>query len=307
MSTASFVCIGETMAQFVPEPVGSLREADLLRMRIGGAESNVAIYLSRLGFEVEWVSRLGVDPIGDRVLDVLRAEGVLVSHVQRDPARPTGLYFKDPGPTATKVWYFRRGSAASALDREVWRGLGSPGYVHLTGITAAISTSGADLVRYGLEARPLKKAVYSFDVNYRPAIMPDSGDLLLELAQRADIVFVGYDEAQDVWGVSSIDEVRALLPSPSTVVVKDAERGATAFVGDESWFVPSNVVDVIELVGAGDAFAAGYLASFASGRSPQESLQVGHDLAAAALLTSGDVGEMPLKIVELFGARVSSR
>ncbi len=304
MSVPSFVCIGESMAMFAPEPLGPLRDAETLRMRVAGAESNVAISLVRLGFPVQWVSRLGNDPFGDRIFDTLTEEGVGLDHVTRDPDRPTGLYFKDADGGITRVWYHRAGSAASALDRSMWQDLDSPSTVHLSGITAALSESGEDLVRWGLETRPVVGARYSFDVNYRPALMPDPSDWMRDLAALADIVFVGFDEAEALWGCTSHAGVRAALPEPNAVIVKDAEKGATAFVGDDRWFVPAHPIEVVEPVGAGDAFAAGYLAGEAIGLSPERSLAIGHDLAAAALVTTGDVGEIPEHVLELFGQAV---
>src|ERR1041384_6697395 len=110
MSGPSFVCIGESLVMFAPEPIGPLRDAEMLMMRVAGAESTVAITLSRLGFPVQWVGRLGTDPFGDRIHDTLRAEGVGLDHVTRDPDRPTGLYFKDADDSITRVWYRREGS-----------------------------------------------------------------------------------------------------------------------------------------------------------------------------------------------------
>src|SRR4029450_11887975 len=97
------------------------------------------------------------------------AAGVDCSLVETDPDAPTGVYFKDPGRA---VYYYRRGSAASRMDRSVWGAVAAAGtrYVDVSGITAALSESCADLIAHLLADRPVRGAVVSFDVNYRPAL-----------------------------------------------------------------------------------------------------------------------------------------
>jgi 2-dehydro-3-deoxygluconokinase len=287
-------CVGETMVVLAPDPPRPLVGADLLRRGIGGAESNLACYLAGLGLRAGWVSRLGADPFGAYILAGLTAAGVDCSLVETDPDAPTGVYFKDPG---VRVHYYRRGSAASRLDRTVWVGVAAAGarYVHVSGITAALSDSCADLIGYLLAERPVPAATISFDVNYRPALWsPErAGPVLAGLADRADLAFVGLDEANTLWGCRTADDVRAVLAAPATVVVKDGEVGATAFGAEGRVYVPAPVVDVVEAVGAGDAFAAGYLFGALRGLDETARLATGHRLAAVALATAGDVGVPP--------------
>jgi 2-dehydro-3-deoxygluconokinase len=128
-------------------------------------------------------------------------------------------------------------------------------------------------------------------VNYRPGLWPvaSAAPVLLELAARASIVLVGLDEARKLWGVSSAADVRALLPQPSVLVVKDAAVGATSFRAGSTDFVPTPPVEVVEPVGAGDAFAAGYLAGVLRDLPETDRLALGHRIAAAALSVTGDV------------------
>ncbi|MFT4259025.1 PfkB family carbohydrate kinase, partial [Microbacterium sp.] len=109
----------------------------------------------------------------------------------------------------------------------------------------------------------------------------------------ADIVFVGLDEARVLWGSERPEEVRALLPGVAELVVKDAERGATAFMGDAVRTVPAPPVEVTEAVGAGDAFAAGYLAARLGGSDPEARLRVGHLSARRVLQSSSDTSPFP--------------
>lgn len=286
------VCLGETMAVLVPAAPGPVRAVRTWLRAIGGAESNVAVHLARLGVRSRWVSAVGDDAFGGAVLDAVGGAGVDVGAVRVDPDRPTGLYVKEANAAGSPVRYYRRGSAASAMGPEVLDRLrlDDVALVHVTGITAALSDSCLALLRAVL-ARPRRVPV-SFDLNWRPALWRDRDPAVLrELANAADVVLVGSDEAQEVWGTGDPDELRALLPDPATLVVKQGARGATVVEGGTSTFQEGLRVEVVEPVGAGDAFAAGYLAAHLAGDEPARRLRAGHLQAAAALLTREDVGE----------------
>ena len=289
------VCVGETMAALVPDPVGPLASTHGLALAVAGAESNVAMYLADHGVPVRWVSAVGADPFGTRVLAEVGGCGVDVTGVRTDPSRPTGLLVKDPGPDATRVHYYRRGSAASALDPGLLAepALRDAALLHLTGITAALSASCRDL----LDAALAGPVPVSFDVNHRPALWPDgtAPGVLRDLADRADVVFVGLDEAQALWGedLATPADVRALLPGPPLLVVKDGPRAATAFTAGGSHTVPAPRVDVVEPVGAGDAFAAGFLAALHRAEPLPRCLRLAHLTAAAALQVPADHGPLP--------------
>ncbi|AEW96226.1 MULTISPECIES: sugar kinase [Streptomycetaceae] len=290
------VCLGESMVTFVPGRPGRLSEASVFHRGIGGAESNVACYLARTGHRVRWISRVGADGFGDHLVAEIAAAGVDVGAVRQDPARPTGVYFKEPRPEGTAVLYYRAGSAAAAMSRENVdeAAVGSGRLLHLSGITAALSASCRELMTALTRRSPGRPAV-SFDVNFRPALWRsrDTG-LLAELARGCDIVFVGEDEAAAAWGVRGADAVRAALPEPAVLVVKQGDRGATVYrAGQEGVFAPALAVDVVEPIGAGDAFAAGFLAATLAGRPDAERLRYGHVMAAAALTVAGDLGPPP--------------
>lgn len=291
------VCVGETMALLVPEP-GESGAPRRYRAEIGGAESNVAVHLARAGRRAVWHSALGEDPFGERVREVLTASGVLCSaRVVAD--RPTGLYMKQPGPEGTRVRYWRSGSAASTLDQEDAASVrrSGPRLVHTTGITAALSASADALVERLLEDTS-ESTLASFDVNYRPALHgPHNAGRLLDLARRADIVFCGLDEAWSLWGVASLRELRELLPQPEWLVAKQGAQGATAFHGERSFFQAAPEVEVVEPVGAGDAFAAGFLHRLLEGSPVPECLAEGAELAGTVLGMEGDIPPPPTPAV----------
>ncbi|OEV04842.1 sugar kinase, partial [Streptomyces oceani] len=330
-SPADVVCLGESMVTFLPCQPGRLADVPAFERAIGGAESNVACTLARAGHATRWISRVGADGFGDHLLSAISATGVDTSAVRRDPRRPTGIYFRTDGerPTsrtdtgtprtdapadgsaevpAGEVAYYRAGSAASAMSPDtVDRSQTAAGRIlHLTGITPALSADCLALCRTLLAPRP-DRPLTSFDVNYRAALWssPDEARVLLELARGCDLVFVGEDEAAAAWGVTGGPAaIRAALPEPATLVVKQGADGATAFVRDASaarpgpnppdaapLHVPAPRVDVVAAVGAGDAFAAGYLSATLRGLPPHDRLRHGHLMAAAALTVPGDLAE----------------
>ncbi|MER7273942.1 sugar kinase [Dactylosporangium sp. NPDC000244] len=284
--------MGETMAQLSATPPESLADARHLALDVAGAESTVALYLAHLGHPVAWVSRVGLDPFGTRIEALLRAAGVDTSWVTADPGRPTGVYFKDPAPGGTAVHYYRAGSAASAMTpATVPDDLRAAVHtLHITGITPALSDTCAAMTLSLMDPGPGRGYTVSFDVNYRAALWRhrDASGELLRLANLADVVFVGLDEARLLWGSPTAREVRTLIDAPAELIVKDGGVGATAFVGADEVFEPAVPVEVTEPVGAGDSFAAGYLHERLRGTAPRGRIQTAHRLAAAVLRTTAD-------------------
>ncbi|MFE7900740.1 sugar kinase [Streptomyces sp. NPDC057424] len=292
------VALGESMVTLLPSRPGRLADVPSFERGIGGAESNVACVLAAAGHSARWVSRVGDDPFGDHLVGAIGGYGVDVAHVRRDRDRPTGIYFRTAGDRAGdahEVAYYRAGSAASAMsttdpDPAAVR---AGRVLHLSGITAALSGTCRDLLR-GLTARRPGRPLVSFDVNHRPGLWcdTDAPAVLRDLARGADLVFVGQDEA---WGLHGADAVRAALPEPEALVVKQGAAGATVFEKRDATFVPAPRVDVVAAVGAGDAFAAGFLSATLRGLPVRDRLRHGHLMAAAALTVPGDLAAPPTR------------
>ncbi|WP_299532779.1 sugar kinase [uncultured Streptomyces sp.] len=302
------VCLGESMVTFLPSRPGRLAEVPAFRRAIGGAESNVACALAAAGHRVRWVSRVGDDGFGEHLVDTVGGYGVDTSAVARDPHRPTGIYFRTAADRATgahEVAYYRAGSAASAMSPEnaPYSDLLAGRVLHVSGITAALSDDCLALLRTltaPREGRPL----LSFDVNHRPGLWrgrTPGPEVLLELARGADLVFVGDDEAEEAWGVTGAGAIRAALPEPAVLVVKRGADGATVFSRTDAagpdvvTEVPSLRVDVVAAVGAGDAFAAGFLSATLRGLPVRDRVRHGHLMAAAVLTVPGDHTDPPAR------------
>ncbi|WP_133851288.1 sugar kinase [Labedaea rhizosphaerae] len=289
------------MALLVPGESGPPELVRTWVRSVGGAESNVACNLVRLGVPTRWVSALGDDPFGRAVLAEVASFGVDTSGVVIDPARPTGLYVKESNASGSPVRYYRSGSAASALGPALVSTMDLTGIrlVHVSGITAALSDSCLELMHALVSAT--RTHLLSFDLNWRPALWAhrESG-VLRELANAADIVFAGEDEAAAAFGTADPLALRGLLPDPATLVLKHGARGASVLAhGEPAVFQPALKVAVVEPVGAGDAFAAGFLAATLAGDDVARRLRAGHLQAATALRTHDDVGPpLPDEVVE---------
>ncbi|MFH8794338.1 sugar kinase [Streptomyces sp. NPDC017941] len=297
------VALGESMVTFLPSRPGRIADVPSFERGIGGAESNVVCALAAAGHRTRWVSRVGADGFGDHLVEAIGRYGVDTSAVGRDPHRPTGIYFRtadDRDTDAHEVVYYRAGSAASAMSPDTvdHEALWSGRVLHLSGITPALSADCLALVRTLCDRGAGRRSLVSFDVNHRPGLWREQGgaDVLLDLARGADIVFVGEDEAAAAWGVTGgTAAIREALPGPDVLVVKQGAHGATALATDPATgrdtttFVPALHVDVVAPVGAGDAFAAGFLSATLRGLSAEHRLRHGHLMAAAALTVPGDL------------------
>ncbi|WP_251445264.1 sugar kinase [Microbacterium sp. USTB-Y] len=292
MATADFpalVAIGETMAMVAPSRAESLIDAESIRLRAAGAESNVAGHVAALGGAAAWVGALGDDVLGHRVHREIAAQGVDTRWVSFDEVAPTGVFFKDPG---RGVSYYRAGSAASRMTSASIASipLEKTAVVHVSGITPALSDDCAAMIDAVFARVVASGALLSFDVNYRRGLWPvaDAAPILGDLANRADIVFVGRDEAETLWGCRTAEDVREHLPRPARLVVKDGDVGATDFSPQGRTFEPAIQTEVVEPVGAGDAFAGGYLSGLLRGWSVQERLRSGHRRAHLVLQSTSD-------------------
>lgn len=290
-SRLDLLAVGETMALVTPWTAEPVETAAAFRVEAGGAESNVACHLAAAGRSVSWFGAVGDDALGRRVVRFLAERGVDVSLVRCDSGAPTGLYVKDPG---AEVTYYRQGSAASRLaPADV---LGLPwdriGIAHVSGITLALSATARRLVTTVINVAPVHGTLVSFDVNHRSALWGstrEAGEAILEAARQCDIVWVGRDEASTLWGTSSAQDVRDKLPDVPHLIVKDADVAATEFSGEQCSVVATPPVQLVEAVGAGDAFAAGWIDAFLGGEPAERRLARGHAFAARVLQSTSDV------------------
>ena len=290
------ITFGEAMVLMYGERGVPLAEVGSFTRGVGGAEANVAIGLARLGHEVAWFGRVGDDPFGKVVLSRLRGEGVDVSRAGIDAGAPTGLLVRDSlAERRISVAYYRAGSAGSRLDPtdvdHDW--IGGARLLHVTGITAALSESALRATLAAIGAAKAAGVTVCLDPNlrFKLASVQRWRELIGELAVHADLVLTGEEETEVIAGE---DGERWFLDRGARLVVtKLGARGARATDGRESWEVPVWPVTVVDPVGAGDAFAAGFLSGWLRGLEVPDSLRLGAKVAAFVVGTPGDNTGLP--------------
>ncbi|WCK56569.1 sugar kinase [Aneurinibacillus sp. Ricciae_BoGa-3] len=295
------VTLGETMVLLTPNTNGLMRYAQQFGRKFGGAESNVCIGLARLGHAASWVSRVGDDEFGRAMVSFIRGEGVDVSQVKTDPSAPTGLYFKEiRRENDVRVYYYRSSSAASCLHKDDISEdyIKQAKFLHVTGITPALSDSCFEAIFYAIEVARQHKVKIVFDPNLRKKLWSEekARETLLAIASKADIVLPGVEEGEFMFGETQPDVIgkRFLELGAQLVVLKVGAKGSIAYTHEKKTEVPGFKVDqVIDPVGAGDAFAAGFLSGQLDGLSLEGSLQRGNALGAMATMTYGDVEGLP--------------
>ncbi|MEN0129603.1 MAG: sugar kinase [Brevundimonas sp.] len=305
-STARALCFGEGLVVLVPTAPGPLEDSATFSRSIGGAEVNVAIALAGLGVASDVLTRVGDDGFGRHLTAELARHGVGTEAVEIDSHRPTGLYVKeiggttgaatDLGPGASRMHYYRAGSAMSAASRDLLatpaarRALADATLIHTTGITPGLS-AGAAAAQTALAAGRQPGQLLAFDLNWRPALWrkhSSPSDVLAGFVRSADIVLLGASEASAVFGLDDPAALRREFPQPRWLVVKNDGEPVTAFDGPAHVHAPTSRVEVVEPIGAGDAFAAGLLSGIVGGRPLDDALATAHRTAARALTSSAD-------------------
>jgi len=299
---ADVLCFGETMAMLVAEQCGPLEQVSRFHKRIAGADSNVAIGLSRLGFDVTWLSRVGNDSLGRFVLQSLRDEGLDCQHVAIDPVHPTGFQFKgrtDDG-SDPDVEYFRQGSAASHLSvADLPDSLRLPRHLHVTGIPPALSAATCALSEHLLLRQRQAAGSSSFDPNLRPRLWPSERQMiqtLNRLASHADWVLPGLAEGRLLTGYQSPQDIAAfyLDRGATAVAIKLGAEGAYYRTAEQTCFVAAQpVAKVIDTVGAGDGFAVGLISALLERQTLGQAVMRGNWIGSRAVQSRGDMEGLP--------------
>ncbi|WP_422085894.1 MULTISPECIES: sugar kinase [Variovorax] len=297
---------GEAMLLLVADRPGPLEDAQSFHKRTAGAETNVAIGLSRLGLKVGWASRLGTDSMGRALLAAMRAEGIDCSHVITDATQRTGFQFKGRVTDGSDppIEYHRKGSAASHMGPadvdETW--LRSARHLHATGVFAAISDTSLQAALKSMDVMRAAGRTISFDTNLRPTLWSSTETMrhwVNELASRADWVLPGIEEGLLLTGHDKPEDVARFYRERGAklVVVKLGAAGAyydsdVAGTGRIDGFP---VKEVIDTVGAGDGFAAGVVSALLEGRSVPDAVRRGAWIGARAVQVLGDTEGLPTR------------
>lgn len=307
------VTLGECLIAFVATSPGPLAEATTFERFVAGAEANVAVGLARLGHGAGYIGRVGADGFGEAIRRRLRGEGVDTTQLTTDAAAATGLMFRERrvlGPA--QVVYARRDSAGSRLDAAAVDAAAHAGlfdgarWLHLTGITPALSAGSRAAAERAAELARDGGMTISLDLNLRRRIWSDqaAAPVLRALGARVDVIFGSPDELAVVTGLSADDDpadlARAALALGPTIAVAVAKLGADGAlaVDRDAPELPvtrsaAPLPMVVDPVGAGDAFCAGFIAARLEGAGLAETLEIANACGAAAAAALGDQTGLP--------------
>ncbi|NMO95984.1 sugar kinase [Paenibacillus lemnae] len=293
------ITFGESMGLLYPQGPRGIGKGGTMSQSFGGAESNLAIGLARLGCTAGWFGQLGHDPIAQGIVKTLRGEGVDVSRARFTSSAPTGLMLREQFRGKSSVYYYRAGSAASKMTPD----LVDPSYIadsrilHFTGITAALSPSCLDTIRHVISLCKESGVKISFDPNLRLKLwsIEEARPVLLELAESCDYFLPGFDECKLLYQTEDENEIFSQLRKLNAVtVVKSYNDGNVIVEQDNLITVPFHKVDdVVDTVGAGDGFCAGFLAGISKGYSTEEALQLAVLTGAMVIQAIGDWEALP--------------
>jgi 2-dehydro-3-deoxygluconokinase len=303
MPIPDVVTMGEAMALLIARQPGPLARVTEFARASAGAELNVSVGLSRLGFRVAYVSSLGEDSLGRNLRDFMAAEGLDLRHVRSDPRYPTGFMLKAMAGDGSdpEVEYFRRGSAASHMSPADLAGVpvAQARLLHLTGIAPALSDGCRELAfRLAEQARAAGRIV-SFDPNLRPRLWRSQAEMIATvnaLAGLSDLVMPGLAEGRVLTGHAHAEDIAGfyLARGARQVVVKLGAQGAYfAAAGCSGTVAGLPVANIVDTVGAGDGFAVGVISALLENLPLEAAAARGNAIGARVLQFRGDCEGLP--------------
>jgi 2-dehydro-3-deoxygluconokinase len=302
------VAFGEAMIRLSPPDFKRLEQTTTLDVSIGGAELNVAIGVSRLGLKSSWVSKLPDDPLGRMIANKARELGVDISHVLWEKQGRAGLYFLEFGatPRTSSVLYDRADSSFSNLQPGEFnwgRILKDVKCFHVTGITPALSESAAVVTIEALKKAKALGCIVSMDLNYRAKLWePETAqNTLTPMMKYVNILITTSGDSRAILGLEAENEDRLaqiLLERFSLDVAAVSFRegssvwrcrwSGTARTRDAAYRTRTYDIDIVDQVGRGDSFAAGFLYGYLSTGDVQMGLDYGAAFAALKHSFPGD-------------------
>lgn len=290
------------MGLLIAQSEGSLDSVSGYDLAVAGAEFNVAVGVARLGHRVTYMTKLGKDPFGQRIIHVLDDNKIGNEFVAWSDEKKTGFMLKsrvsvgDPA-----IFYFRAGSAASTLSVDDVEKIHFEDYshIHLTGILPALTETTRAAVNLMFDKARQAGLLISFDPNLRPQLWPSQEVMVQsinEMAAKADIVLPGTAEGKILMGSEDLKAINDfyLKNGAKVVITKCGSDGAFVSTKDESYMVPGFKVDkVVDTVGAGDGFAAGVITGLMEGLPLKEAVRRGNAIGAIQVTSRGDNEGLP--------------
>jgi 2-dehydro-3-deoxygluconokinase len=304
MKQFDMLTFGEAMGMFMANTTGNLSKVKEFTKELAGAETNVSIGMARLGFNVAWLSKVGIDPIGTYIIEELQKEKVDISLIKRDSEKLTGFQLKEKVEAGDPfVQYYRSFSAANQMSCEDFPELPqiTARHYHMTGIPLALSNPVRELAEHILKKAKTEGKTISFDPNLRPSLWKNEKEMISVIqsfACRADWLFPGISEGALLTGFQEPKDIAAyyLDKGVGLVVIKLGQEGAYVATQQENGIVPGIKVErVADTVGAGDGFAVGVISGLFDGLSNFEAVQRANAIGALAVMSAGDKEGLPTR------------
>lgn len=302
--SSGIILVGEPLGLFIAQSEGPLEKVSGYSFAVAGAEFNVAVGMSRLKHKVAYLTKLGDDPFGKLIVNVLNENSISTDLVSWNKDKFTGFMLKsrvskgDP-----EIFYFRKNSAASTLNKNDIDKVGFSGYsnLHMTGILPALSLSTREVSYYLVEKAKKAGLTITFDPNLRPQLWSSRDemiDVINGIASKCDIIFPGITEGTILTGKKTPEEISEfyLKMGVGTVIVKLGAQGAYAATREGNFTIKGfSVKEVIDTVGAGDGFAAGVISGLMEGLSIKEAVIRGNAIGAIQVMSIGDNDGLPTR------------
>ncbi|MFC7393151.1 sugar kinase [Scopulibacillus cellulosilyticus] len=295
------ITFGESMGLFMPTGQKGIANSSQFEKSFGGAETNLAIGISRLGHQVGWFGHLGDEPIGHYIFKVLRGEGIDVSEVKFHEDANTGFMIREFISGKSSVYYYRKNSAASLMKPEDLNEsyIKNAKILHVTGITPALSDSCRETVAKAIDIAKSHGVKVCFDPNLRLKLwdIEQARPVLLDFAQKADIFLPGLDELELLYETDDFNTILnhlKELPCPS--IIKGGDNKTYVFQDGNLTSVPYFKIDqIVDTVGAGDGFCAGFITGLLENKTLEESVKLGNLIGSMVIQSHGDWEALPTK------------
>lgn len=295
--------VGEAMGLFIAEDIGPFEDVKRFKKGIAGAEINVAVGLSRLGFDVSYVSKLGKDPMGCYIRNFIDSEKIDTKHLLIDETNDTGLQIKNK---VTKddpaVYYYRKNSAFSKIKKDELADIdfSNVRLFHITGIPLAINPQTRAVI-YDLAKRAKESGcLITFDPNIRLMLWENQTtmvDVINDIVKYADVFMPGISEGKLLTGHSDPEEIADFYQNlgVETVIIKDGSKGAYFKEKEnEMELVPGVKVErIVDTVGAGDGFAAGVISGLLENLSMKDCVRRGNVIGSIQIQHQSDNEGLP--------------
>ncbi|MFJ7728552.1 sugar kinase [Neobacillus sp. NPDC097160] len=293
--------IGDAMITLNPATKGPMRFVESFHRKVGGAELNFAIGCARLGLRTGWISRLGNDEFGRHIQNFVRGEGIDITQVKLVEGYPTSVNFKEIMEDGTgQTFYYRANSPTSTLSpddltEELFK---NAKILHITGVFPAVREQNFEIILKAVELAKKLHVRISFDPNIRLKLWRKE-QAILKLSQLlpfVDIILTGEDEAELLFGVK---EPKLIIEACrkygiSHIAIK---RGAHGSIGYHNGVYveapPAKARKVVDTVGAGDGFDAGFVYGVINNWPLEKTLEFANTIGSMVVSVSGDNEGLP--------------